>query len=82
MDPRCTGMCGALATSAPFSSKMAQEKSSRSLMFTDDAVFCSVTPICSAIDMKRLLKTSSSTGSASVPTALLRASALTRFSTT
>src|SRR3546814_4805964 len=30
----------------------AQEKSRRSLMFTEYAVFWSVTPICSAIDMK------------------------------
>ena len=72
MEPRCTGMCGALATSAPVRSKTAQEKSSRSLMFTEEAVFCSVTPICSAIDMKRLLKTSSITGSASVPSAACR----------
>ena len=33
-------------------------------MLTEEEVFCSVTPICSAIDMKRLLKTSSNTGSA------------------
>ena len=32
-------------------------------------MFWSVRPICSAIDMKRLLKTSSMTGSAAVPTA-------------
>ena len=31
-------------------------------MFTDEAVLASVAPICSAIDMKRLLKTSSSSG--------------------
>ncbi|MNE97171.1 hypothetical protein D3C80_1954770 [compost metagenome] len=64
IEPRCTGICGALATSTPFSSNTAQEKSSRSLILTEDAVFCSVTPICSAIDMNRLLKTSSRTGSA------------------
>ena len=58
-------MCGALATSSPSASNSAQEKSSRSLMLTDWAVFSSRTPICSAIDMKRLLKTSSITGSAS-----------------
>ena len=39
MEPRCTGMCGALATSAPSASKTAQEKSSRSLlMLTECAV--------------------------------------------
>ena len=32
--PRCTGTCGAFATRPPSASKMAQEKSSRSLMFT------------------------------------------------
>jgi sulfite exporter TauE/SafE len=42
MEPRCTGMCGALATSAPSVSNSAQEKSRRSLMFTEWAVFCSV----------------------------------------
>ena len=62
-------MCGALATRCPSPSNTAQEKSSRSLMFTEEAVFWSVTPICSAIDMKRLLNTSSITGSASVPSA-------------
>jgi hypothetical protein len=35
-------MWGALAMSWPAESKMAQEKSSRSLMFTEKAVFCSV----------------------------------------
>ena len=35
MEPRCTGMWGALATRFPVGSKMAQEKSSRSLMFTE-----------------------------------------------
>jgi hypothetical protein len=39
IEPRCTGMCGALATRFAFASKIAQEKSSRSLMFTEDAVF-------------------------------------------
>ena len=38
-------------------------------MFTEYDVFASVTPICSAIAMNRLLKTSSSTGSACVPMA-------------
>ena len=58
-------MCGALAISAPLGSKSAQEKSSRSLMFTEYAVLWSATPICSAIDMNRLLKISSRTGSTS-----------------
>ena len=35
-------MCGALAISAPSRSKIAQEKSSRSLMFTDWLVFSRV----------------------------------------
>lgn len=38
-------------------------------MLTECAVFSRRTPICSAMAMKRLLKTSSITGSASVPTA-------------
>src|SRR5216684_3855739 len=63
IDPRCTGMCGALAISPPRASKTAQEKSSRSLMLTECAVARSLTPICSATDMNRLLKISSITGS-------------------
>jgi len=63
IEPRCTGMCGALATNAPPGSKMAQEKSRRSLMFTEAAVFSSTEPICSATDINRLLKISNSTGS-------------------
>jgi hypothetical protein len=35
MLPRCTGMCGALAIRLPSASNSAQEKSSRSLMFTE-----------------------------------------------
>ena len=66
-------MCGALAMSSPSVSKSAHEKSSRSLILTELAVFSSVTPICSAIDMKRLLKISSITGSTSVPIAEVRA---------
>ena len=42
---------------------MAQEKSSRSLMFTLIEVFCSTAPVCSATFMNRLLNSSSSTGS-------------------
>ncbi len=38
-------------------------------MLTDWAVLARVAPICSAIDMNRLLKISSITGSAWVPTA-------------
>jgi hypothetical protein len=51
-------MCGALAMSWPVGLKMAQEKSSLSFMLTLNAVFCSVKPICSAMDMNRLLNTS------------------------
>ena len=39
MEPRCTGMCGALATRPPSASKTAHEKSRRSLTLTDRAVF-------------------------------------------
>ena len=35
IDPRCTGKCGAFATRVPSSAKTAQEKSRRSLMFTE-----------------------------------------------
>ena len=63
MAPRWTGTCGALATSAPVASNTAQEKSSRSLMLTDRLVFCSTAPVCSAALMKRLLNSSSITGS-------------------
>ena len=62
-------MCGALAISAPPRSNRAQEKSSRSLMLTEEAVFWSATPISSATAMNRLLNTSSMTGSTSVPMA-------------
>ena len=60
---------------------MAQEKSSRSFTFTDSAVFCSVYPICSAIDINRLLNTSSITGSQLVPMATRSGRATTRRST-
>ena len=46
------------------------------------AVFCRRTPICSAIDMKRLLKTSSITGSAVVPRARRCGRSTTRVNTT
>ena len=39
------------AIKAPAASNSAQEKSRRSLMFTEYAVFCRRRPICSAIDM-------------------------------
>ena len=50
-------------------------------MLTEYAVLASVTPICSAIAMKRLLNTSSSTGSAVVPIACARCAASTRSRT-
>ena len=81
IEPRCTGMCGAFAIRLPSVSKSAHEKSSRSLMLTEYAVFCSATPICSAMAMKRLLKTSSITGSTSVPIARCDARGATRFMT-
>jgi hypothetical protein len=40
IDPRCTGMCGALTTRPPSRSKIAQEKSRRSLTLTEWAVLC------------------------------------------
>ena len=73
-------MCGALAISPPSASKIAQEKSSRSLMLTECAVPRSRTPICSATDMNRLLKISSSTGSTSVPGGLPVTARATRVS--
>ena len=39
IEPKCTGMCGALAIKAPEASNSAQLKSSRSLMLTECAVF-------------------------------------------
>ena len=73
-------MCGALAIRPPSASKTAHEKSSRSLMLTECAVACRRTPICSATDMNRLLKISSITGSAFVPTSALAGRAVTRDS--
>ena len=49
-------------------------------MLTEWAVFSRRTPICSAMDMKRLLKTSSITGSTSVPTAARLGRGRTRVS--
>ncbi len=51
IEPRWTGMWGALAIRSPVASKTAQEKSRRSLMVTEAAVFSSTAPICSAMDM-------------------------------
>jgi hypothetical protein len=78
IEPRCTGMCGALAISPPSASNSAQEKSRRSLMLTECAVDWRRTPICSATDMNRLLKTSSMTGSAWVPTSARSGLGVTR----
>ena len=60
-------MCGALATRFASASKIAQEKSSRSLMLTELAVWRSTAPICSATCMNSALKTSSRIGSATHP---------------
>jgi hypothetical protein len=57
-------MCGALATSAPVGVEHRAGEVEPLLDVHREAVFCSVTPICSAIDMNRLLNTSSITGSA------------------
>ena len=56
MDPKCTGICGALAINSPLLSKIAQEKSNRSLIVIDWDVFSNTNPICSAIDINKLLK--------------------------
>ena len=58
-------MCGAFTTRSPVGVKIAQLKSSRSLTLVEKDVICKVTPICSAIAAKRLLKISSVTGSMS-----------------
>jgi hypothetical protein len=42
--PKWTGKCGAFATNPPVLSNKAQEKSSRSLMFVETDVRCSVRP--------------------------------------
>ena len=63
MEPRWTGMCGALAIRWPSASNSAQEKSSLSLMLTDQAVVFSTSPISSAMAMKRLAKSSRRMGS-------------------
>ena len=63
MEPRCTGMCGALATSPPWESNSAQEKSSRSRILTERLVRRRRSPICSAIAIKRWRYSSASTGS-------------------
>ena len=63
MEPRCTGMCGALATRLASASKIAHEKSRRSLMLIELAVCRSTAPICSATCMNSALKTSSRIGS-------------------
>ena len=81
IEPRWTGMCGAFAIRLPCASNNAHEKSSRSLMLTEYAVLASVTPICSAIAMNRLLNTSSNTGSAFVPMASVRCTGAIRVNT-
>ena len=63
IEPRCTGMWGALATRPPSVSNRAQEKSSRSLMLTEWAVRSSAAPMASATPMKRRLNNSRVTGS-------------------
>ena len=81
IEPRCTGMCGALAIKLPSASNRAQLKSRRSLMLTEYAVFCNCKPICSAMFMKRLLNTSSRTGSTVVPAANVTTRCVLRSST-
>ncbi|KAH3677769.1 hypothetical protein OGATHE_000423 [Ogataea polymorpha] len=64
MEPRCTGMCGALATKRPSGPKIAHEKSSRSLIDDETDVRCSVRPIVSAMPMNLWPNTVSRIGSA------------------
>lgn len=61
--PRCTGKCGALATNSPFGLKIAQEKSSLSLILVETEVYCNVFPIYSAIDINREPNIDNSIGS-------------------
>src|SRR5262245_6237639 len=56
-------MCAACASWRPSSSKTAQEKSRRSLMFGENALRRSFAPISSAMPLKRCWKTSTETGS-------------------
>ena len=63
IDPRCTGMCSACASISPSATKTAAEQSARSLMFGENAVRRSTTPISSATEARRLRATSSETGS-------------------
>ena len=74
-------MCGAFAIRLPSASNSAHEKSRRSLMLTEYAVFCSCSPICSAMFMNRWLNTSSRTGSTLVPIACRASRGATRSST-
>ena len=67
MAPRCTGTCGALATSLPSGANRAQEKSRRSRTLTDCADWRNASPICSAAAMNRLPMISITTGSRRVP---------------
>jgi len=71
MLPRCTGMCGAFATSGAVMRETRRKKSSRSLdVDRIGGVLQRDGPICSAIDMNRLLNTSSMIGSAFGPIAM------------
>ena len=81
IEPRCTGTWGALATRSPIGENSAQEKSRRSLILTDEAVFSSTVPICSATFINKLLKISRITGSTSVPIALTLCNISTRSRT-
>ena len=78
--PRCTGMCGAFATSDPEPSNTAHEKSSRSFTLTESAVRRSMAPISSAMAAKWWLKSSSSIGlGCATPSAAVWRCASARF---
>ena len=58
IEPKCTGMWAAWATSSPLASKMAQEKSLLSFMLGEKEERVRIIPISSAMELKSLLKTS------------------------
>ena len=63
IEPRCTGMCSACASSSPAAVNTAAEQSARSLMFGLDAERRSTVPISSAIPPRREMSTWSAAGS-------------------
>ena len=76
IEPRCTGMCSACASSSPSAVNSAAEQSARSLMFGLNAARRSTAPISSATPVRREIRICSAAGSS--VTAPLRASAPAR----